>query len=84
LTELATKAQLLKGAGCAGYFYNWEREVYFNRKARKAFSVDFLEDNAPEEIERRIRETTPGTEWSFFFNSPPPDSVKRELARVLG
>ncbi len=36
MTSLATKQQLLDSAG---NIYNFDREVYFNRSAKKIFSV---------------------------------------------
>jgi hypothetical protein len=80
VTELAVKEQLLKEAG---YTYRPDREAYINRRARKIFSVDFLEEHEPEEIASKIREATPGNEWTFIFNQQPTDSMKRELARLL-
>jgi hypothetical protein len=81
LTRLATKEQILKNAG---YSYSFERELYLNRKAKKAFSVEFVEDNSEEEIERRIQESIPDDEWDFFFVDPPSPAVKRELTNLLG
>jgi len=78
--QSATKMQLLKGAG---YTYEFDHQIYVNRKDRKIFSIEFIEDQPPEVIENRIRADAPASDWSFFFNSPPSDSVKRELARVL-
>jgi hypothetical protein len=80
VTELAVKDQLLKDAG---YVYKPDRELYINRKARKAFSIDFLEDKSPEEIARKIHEAAPSSEWTFIFTVEPSESVKRELARLL-
>jgi hypothetical protein len=80
LTNVATKQQILEGAG---YRYSFDREVYFNRQAKKAFSVEFIEDKPEEELRRRIEEKA-AREWQFFFNNPPSDAVKRELASVLG
>jgi hypothetical protein len=80
MTELAVKEQLLKEAG---YTYKPDREAYINRKARKLFSIEFLEDHEPAEIARKINEASPGNEWTFIFNQQPSDSVKRELARIL-
>jgi len=74
------KQEILEGAG---YKYSFDRELYFNRDAKKAFSVEFIEDHSDAELKRRI-EQLPGAEWQFFFNNPPPDAVKRELATVLG
>lgn len=80
MTELAAKERLLKDAG---YWYKPDRELYINRKVRKAFSIDFLQDHAPDEIASKIQETTLATEWTFVFNARPSDSVKRELTRML-
>lgn len=68
----------------ADYRYNFDRDIYFNRKARKAFSLEFVDDRPEEEILRHIRENTSDAEWTFYFNSPPSEGVKRELERVLG
>jgi hypothetical protein len=81
LTKKA-KAQILEEAG---YKYSFDRELYLNRKAKKAFSVDFIEDHSEQEIENCIRENTVGTEgWRFFFNNPPSQAVERELSSMLG
>jgi hypothetical protein len=81
MTTLATKQHLLDSAG---YIYDFVREVYFNRSAKKIFSVDFLEDNDPADIEQRILADTDAREWIFYFNVEPPESVKREIASALG
>lgn len=82
MAGLATKEQILKNAG---YVYNFDRELYLNQKTKKAFSIEFIEDNAAEEIEARIRQNISGAdEWTFFFNRPPSPAVKRELANLLG
>jgi hypothetical protein len=81
MTTLATKQYLLDSGG---YSYNIDRQVYFNRSAKKIFSVDFLEDHEGPEIEQSINENTDGREWRFYFNATPPESVKREIASALG
>lgn len=78
---LAMKARILDDAG---YFYNFDRELYVNRKTRKAFSIDFIEDHDEAEIEQRIRRAKDKRKWQFYFNSDPSEAVKRELERVLG
>ncbi len=80
MTKLAEKEQLLRKAG---YSYEPDREVYINRKARKVFSIDFLEDHDAKAIASKIREATLGAEWIFIFNNIPSESVKRELAKML-
>jgi hypothetical protein len=80
VTELAVKEQLLKEAG---YSFNLDRELYVNRRHRKVFSIDFIEEKDPDEIINKIHEATPGSEWTFIFTDEPSASVKRELARML-
>lgn len=81
MTRLATKSKILEEAG---YVYNFDRQAYFNRQAKKVFSVEFVEDNSEEEIKKRISEPTQSGEWRFNFNSEPSGAVKRELESVLG
>lgn len=69
LKELATKTRILEGAG---YRYSFDREVYFNRQAKKAFSVEFVEDRSEDEIEQLIRDNAPSTNWRFFLSSRLP------------
>jgi hypothetical protein len=82
LTTLDTKQHILDDAGFA---YNFDRRVYFNRKSKKIFSVAFLEDQSEAEIERLIRDDTGDKEWKFYFTSgEPPESVRREVEASLG
>ncbi len=53
MTKATTKEQLLKNSG---YSYNFDRELYLNRKLKKAFSVEFIEDRSEEEIEKALQE----------------------------
>jgi hypothetical protein len=68
----------------AGYRYNFDRDLYVNRDARKAFSLEFVDDASEEELARRIRENGDGSGWRFYFNAVPSEGVRRELERVLG
>ena len=68
----------------ADYRYNFDRDLFVNRVARKAFSLEFVDDKPEEEIRLRIGENTNGNGWMFYFNSPPSEGVKRELESVLG
>jgi hypothetical protein len=80
MTELTRKKQILNEAG---YQYDFNRSLYFNRKAMKAFSVEFIDDKPEEELTRRIGEKNNGRRWLFFFNDPPSKTVRRELAKAL-
>jgi hypothetical protein len=68
----------------ANYRYNFDRDLYINRAAKKAFSLEFVDDKSEEELRRRIEESTGGNGWTFYFNFPPSEGVKRELESVLG
>ncbi len=81
MTTLATKQNLLD---TGGYVYNIDRQVYFNRAAKKIFSIQFLEDREGPEIEQSINEQTDAREWRFYFNSPPSESVRRQVLESLG
>ena len=82
MTQLETKEELLKNAG---YSYSFKRKLYLNRKIKQAFSVEFLEDHSPAEIESYLRKDAPsGNEWHFVFNDPPSAAVKSELTNLLG
>lgn len=76
-----TKQQILQGAG---YAYNFDRGLYFNRKDKKAFSIEFIEDHDEGELDKRIHESVVDKTWQIYSNSPLPESVKRELEKVLG
>jgi hypothetical protein len=81
MTTLATKQHILDSAG---YVYNFDRQVYFNRSAKKILSVEFIADSDEAKLEQTIRETNDSPEWRFHFNVPPSESVKRQIAIVLG
>lgn len=66
----------------AGYVYDFDREVFFNRAARKAFSVEFVEDRAVDQLRRCIRESNRGR-WRFYFNTPPSETVREDLELAL-
>jgi len=69
-----------------GYVYNFDRMVYFNRTARKAFSVEWLEDHTDDELRRALEEQN-GTNiadivtsaddgaWRLYLNARPSESV---------
>ncbi len=67
----------------ADYRFDFDKAMYINRAAKKAFSVVFIDDHPEEELVRHIGEDTVKDGWTFYFNNPPTDSVKRELERVL-
>jgi hypothetical protein len=68
----------------ADYRYDFDRDLFFNPKAKKAFSLEFVDDASEEELRRRIGENTDGSQWQFYFNVPPSEGVRRELESMLG
>ena len=81
MEALKTKKQILRDAG---YSYNFDREIYVNRKTKRVFSVEFIDDNSESVLEEHVRGGSTTGEWEFFFNSEPSDSVKRDLRNALG
>jgi hypothetical protein len=82
LRTLDTKQNILDDAGFA---YNFDRRVYFNRKSKKIISVQFAEDKDEKTLESAISEETDGKEWKFYLNSgEPPEEVRREIEASLG
>ncbi|HEY6292339.1 MAG TPA: hypothetical protein VI455_12385 [Terriglobia bacterium] len=81
-TAGARKSQLLRKSG---YAYNFNRMVYFNRQAKKAFSVEFVEDHSASYLQRYIKKTEREPGWHFYFNGRDlPTAVRRELEGALG
>lgn len=67
----------------AGYIYNFDRMMFINRRAKKAFSAEFVDDRQPEEIATRIEEQTDGLDWHFYTSNILTPGVERELKKVL-
>ncbi len=77
---LETKKDILEHSG---YVYNFRRMVYVNRKARKVFSVEAVEDHNAEWLQAHIGEENGSQEWRFYFTKAPSDAVRRELVSEL-
>ena len=67
----------------AGYAYSFDRAMYINRKNKKAFSVEFVQDHSEDRIRESIREHTDRTGWKFYFNADPSKAVRHELESAL-
>ncbi len=74
------KMEILRAAN---YIFNFDRQLYFNRDAKKAFSFPFLDDHSEDEVLRSINERTDDSEWKFYFNFPPSERVKQEIVSTL-
>jgi len=67
----------------ANYRYDFDRDLYVNREAKKAFSLEFVDDNSEEAVRRAIQEETHGNAWHFYFNDKPSEGVLRILEEYL-
>jgi len=74
------KTQLLDSAG---YVYNFDRMMYINRQAKKAFSIEFIDDNPESVIASRIREPNSERDWRIYTNLQMSEGTRKELNRVL-
>jgi len=81
--DTTRRQQTLQVLKNAGYRYNFDRDIYFNRQTKKAFSIEFVVDKV-NILEQCINEETTGNHWHFYFNTEPPPAVKKELERLLG
>lgn len=81
MTELTKKEALLEASG---YRYHFDRMIYFNRTKRQALSLEFVEDHSLKQIRGLVDKRPAENGWDFYFNDPPSDRVKRDLADALG
>ena len=80
LSDRTLKALRLSAAG---YSYNFDRMMYINRQAKKAFSVEFVDDNPESVIASHIQESKNGDDWRFYTNLPMSEGTEKELKKVL-
>jgi hypothetical protein len=66
----------------AGYVYNFDRMMYINRLAKKAFSREYIDDHAESVIASDIQESNDSGDWRFYANALT-EGVERELRKVL-
>lgn len=79
-TAVATKKALLDNAG---YVYDFIHMLYFNRDTKKAFSVQFVEDNPPEVLEKSIQEPSNTQRWEFYVRNALSESVRHQVEAAL-
>ena len=68
----------------SGYRYHFSRMVFFNRKTKKMFSREFIEDHQLNQIRQKIREDRPDNQWIFYFNRPLSYEAKQEILSEFG
>lgn len=67
----------------ANYRYNFDRDLFVNREAKKAFSLEFVDDKPEELVRKGIEAPTAESGWTFYFNNFPPENVRRQLENDL-
>ena len=67
----------------AHYRYNFDRDIFYNPLAKKAFSLEFVDDAGEDLLTRCIDETTNGNGWKFYFHAQPSEAVRHELESAL-
>ncbi len=72
------KIDLLKREG---FRYHFDREVYYNQRLKKIFSLEWIEDHDEGWLKRGIEE--PGAKWKFYFNQEPSVTVGELIIREL-
>jgi hypothetical protein len=81
MIEVIEKGNLLKDAG---YFYNFNREIYFNRQEKKVFSESAIGDNSIIWLRQKINEKNYTGTWLFFFKDTPMIEIQQEIMKELG
>ena len=73
-----TKESLLRESG---YWYNFNRMAYVNRRTKKVFAVETVDDNPIEWLVEKIAEPNTTGEWQFYYE--PPIAVRRAFVAEL-
>lgn len=56
-----------------GFKYNSIRMIYFNKKIKKIFSFEVIDDHDESWLKGKILEENI-ERWQFYFNDPPPSN----------
>ena len=83
MRTITAKTQILEDGG---YAYNFDREIYVNRKDRRVFSLECVEDKSEGWLKEKINAPALQTgKWDFNFSREPPSpGVERALSEILG
>jgi len=69
----------------AGYAYNFDRLAYYNRVARKAFSLEWVEDHSDVELRDALERPNESEDWEVYAEPRPSQRVINEfLAEISG
>ncbi len=66
MSDSTDKEELLESSG---YRYHFERMMYVNKTARRAFSVEFVDDKSQQDIQELIDDLPATNDWVFQLQS---------------
>lgn len=61
-----------------GYQYNFDREIYSNKKHKKIFTKEVVDDHNKDWLLERITASN-GTDWTIYSGIPLKDKIKKEI-----
>jgi hypothetical protein len=67
----------------AGFLYEFNRDVYFNRYTKQIFSIEAIEDNSMDWLRTMIQDRNDTNDWVFYFNELPDADVKQEIIEAI-
>ncbi len=79
-TDSDEKDRILESAG---YFYDFNRDIYLNRESKKIFSLEAIEDHDVAWLNTKIQENNETGGWVFNFNELPDSDVQQEIIEGL-
>ncbi len=72
------KEKLLK---THGFVFQFRREIYYNPRMKKIFSIEAIDDHDLGWLKRQINETHSG--WRFYFDDMPSNVVMNEILQEI-
>lgn len=74
------KMNLLKKAE---YRYHFDRDLYFNKRDKVVFSIEYIEDNDKNTLSENIKNKSSKNDWIFFTNEPISEEIKEQIKREI-
>jgi hypothetical protein len=63
---------------------HFDRAMYFNRRTKKIFSLEAIEDHDLEWLRIRIESPNNTGTWQFYFNRNVPQETIKEILKQFG
>ncbi len=76
----ATEKEILEEAD---YTKDPYREVYYNLRTKKVFSIEAVRINDEHWLRRCIEEESGVAGWRFYFTSAPSEAIRKKIIREL-